>query len=120
VTERNGHRDRVLTTKAGDLDLAIPKLRKGSFFPSVLEPRHRIDQALYAVVMEACVSGVSTRSVDTLDEIAAETGFHPSTISQQLKADGPPVSRRVPDSALVINAFWEQRITRPHHHAASR
>lgn len=46
----------------------------------------------------------------TLDEIAAETGFHPSTISQQLKADGPPVSRRVPDSALVMNAFWKQRI----------
>jgi putative transposase len=41
VTERNGHRDRVLTTKAGDLELAIPKLRKGSFFPSILEPRRR-------------------------------------------------------------------------------
>ena len=65
VTERNGHRQRVLTTKAGDLDLAIPKLRKGSFFPSILERRRRIDRALYAVVIEAYVSGVSTRSVVT-------------------------------------------------------
>src|SRR4051794_37949413 len=55
TTERNGHRPRLLTTKAGDVRLAIPKLRTGSFFPSVLEPRRRIDQALYAVVMEAYV-----------------------------------------------------------------
>src|SRR5271155_5653222 len=66
TNERNGHRSRVLTTKAGDVELAIPKLRKGSFFPSILEPRRRIDQALYAVVMEAYVKGVSTRSVDDL------------------------------------------------------
>ena len=55
VTHRNGHRPRVLSTKAGDLQLRIPKLREGSFFPSLLEPRRRIDQALYAVVMEAYV-----------------------------------------------------------------
>ena len=59
---------RVLTTKAGDVELAIPKLRRGSFFPSILEPRRRIDQALYAVVMEAYVHGVSTRAVDELVE----------------------------------------------------
>ena len=47
VTERNGHRTRSLSTKAGDVDLRIPKLRKGSFFPVILEPRRRIDQALY-------------------------------------------------------------------------
>ena len=56
----------MLTTKAGDVELKIPKLRKGSFFPSVLERRRRIDQALYAVVMEAYVHGVSTRKVDDL------------------------------------------------------
>ncbi len=66
VTERNGSRSRLLSTQAGDVDLRIPKLRKGSFFPVILEPRRRIDQALYAVVMEAYVSGVSTRSVDDL------------------------------------------------------
>ena len=50
-----------MATQAGDVELRIPKLRKGSFFPSILEPRRRIDQALYAVVMEAYVNGVSTR-----------------------------------------------------------
>ena len=66
VTDRNGSRERLLATQAGDLELRIPKLRKGSFFPVILEPRRRIDQALYAVVMEAYVCGVSTRSVDDL------------------------------------------------------
>ena len=65
-TERNGSRPRVLTTKAGDVPLAIPKLRAGSFFPEILSPRRRIDQALHAVVMEAYVHGVSTRAVDDL------------------------------------------------------
>jgi putative transposase len=58
VTERNGYRDRLLATQAGDIELRIPKLRQGSFFPEILQPRRRIDQALYAVVMEAYVAGV--------------------------------------------------------------
>jgi putative transposase len=66
LTERNGHRPKTIATKAGDLEMKIPKLRKGSYFPSFLQPRRRIDQALYAVVMEAYVKGVSTRSVDDL------------------------------------------------------
>jgi transposase-like protein len=66
TNERNGHRPRLLATRAGDIELGIPKLRRGSFFPSILEHRRRIDRALYAVVMEAYVSGVSTRSVDDL------------------------------------------------------
>jgi len=66
TTHRNGHRERLLSTKAGDLELRIPKLRSGSFFPSLLEPRRRIDRALWAVVMEAYVHGVSTRKVDDL------------------------------------------------------
>ena len=66
LTERNGHRPKTIATKAGDLEVKIPKLRKGSYFPSFLQPRRRIDQALYAVVMEAYVKGVSTRSVDDL------------------------------------------------------
>jgi transposase-like protein len=56
---RNGHRDRLLTTQAGDLK--IPKVRSGPFFPSLLERRRRIDRALFAVVMEAYVHGVSPR-----------------------------------------------------------
>jgi transposase-like protein len=63
---RNGSRARLLSTKAGDVELRIPKLRTGSFFPSVLERRRRIDRALFAVVMEAYVHGVSTRKVDDL------------------------------------------------------
>ncbi len=58
---RNGSRPRLHTTQVGDLPLAIPKLRAGSFFPTILEPRRRINQALYAVIMEAWVQGVSTR-----------------------------------------------------------
>jgi putative transposase len=66
VTQRNGHRDQLLTTAAGDLELRIPKLRSGSFFPSLLERRRRDDQALFAVVMEAYVTGTSARKVDDL------------------------------------------------------
>ena len=82
TTERNGHRPRVLTTKAGDIDLRIPKLRAGSFFPSLLQPRRRIDQALYAVVMEAYVHGVSTRSVDDLVTALGGTGISKSEVSR--------------------------------------
>jgi putative transposase len=63
---RNGYRPRTLTTQVGDLALQIPKLRAGSFLPSILEPRRRVDQALYAVIMEAYIGGVSTRKVDAL------------------------------------------------------
>lgn len=62
--ERNGSRPRLVATRAGDIELRIPKLHKGSFFPSILEPSRRIDQPLYAVGIEAHVNGVSTRSVD--------------------------------------------------------
>src|SRR5690606_28931207 len=82
VTERNGRRPRILTTTAGDVELRIPKLRKGSFFPIILEPRRRIDQALYAVVMEAYVHGISTRSVDDLVEAMGGTGVSKSEVSR--------------------------------------
>jgi putative transposase len=80
---RNGHRDKTLSTQAGDLDLGIPKLRSGSFFPVLLERRRRIDQALYAVIMEAYVHGVSTRSVDDLVKaLGADTGISKSEVSR--------------------------------------
>lgn len=66
VAQRNGTRPRPLLTTAGELDLRIPKLRAGTFFPSLLERRRRVDQALFAVVMEAYMHGVSTRNVDDL------------------------------------------------------
>lgn len=83
VTDRNGARSRVLSTQAGDVELRIPKLRKDSFFPAILEPRRRIDQALYAVVMEAYVHGISTRAVDDLVEaMGVETGISKSEVSR--------------------------------------
>ncbi len=83
TTWRNGHRERGLTTQAGDLDLTIPKVRTGSFFPSLLERRRRIDQALYAVIVEAYVHRVSTRSVDDLVRaLGADTGISKSEVSR--------------------------------------
>jgi putative transposase len=83
LTHRNGHRPRVLSTKAGDLEIGIPKFRRGSFFPEILEPRRRIDQALYAVVMEAYVNGVSTRAVDDLvAAMGVDTGISKSEVSR--------------------------------------
>ena len=83
TTQRNGSRPRLVSTKAGDVELKIPKLRKGSFFPSVLERRRRIDQALYAVVMEAYVHGVSTRKVDDLvSALGVNAGISKSEVSR--------------------------------------
>jgi putative transposase len=78
LAQPNGHRARVLTTSAGDLELRIPKLRAGSYFPSLLERRRRVDQALFAVVMEAYLHGVSTRKVDDLVRAWGLTAASPS------------------------------------------
>ena len=83
LTDRNGSRPRLLATQAGDVQLRIPKLRRGSFFPVILEPRRRIDQALYAVVMEAYVNGVSTRAVDDLvTALGIDSGISKSEVSR--------------------------------------
>ena len=80
---RNGTRARLLSTKAGDVELRIPTLRKGSFFPSILERRRRIDRALFAVVMETYVHGVSTRKVDDLvAALGLEAGISRSEVSR--------------------------------------
>jgi transposase-like protein len=80
---RNGHRQRLLASAAGDLELRIPKLREGTFFPSLLERRRRIDKALYGVVMEAYVKGVSTRKVDDLVKaLGASSGISKSEVSR--------------------------------------
>ena len=68
LTHRNGYRPRSWSTRAGEVELAIPKIRRGSYFPSFLEPRKRSEQALVAVVQEAYVAGVSTRKVDQVVE----------------------------------------------------
>jgi putative transposase len=83
ATQRNGHRPRLWSTAAGDVELEIPKLRQGSFFPSLLERRRRIDRALFAVVMEAYVHGVSTRKVDDLVKaLGVGAGISKSEVSR--------------------------------------
>ncbi|HEX2275164.1 MAG TPA: IS256 family transposase [Acidimicrobiales bacterium] len=100
TTHRNGSRSRLLSTKAGDVELAIPKLRHGSFFPALLEPRRRIDRALWAVVIEAFVHGVSTRKVD---DLVAALGIDAGVSKSQ-------VSRICGELDSVVAAFRERRL----------
>jgi putative transposase len=83
TTQRNGAREKVVSTTAGDLTVRIPKTRTGSFFPSLLQPRRRVDQALHSVICEAYVHGVSTRKVDDLvAALGIETGLSKSEVSR--------------------------------------
>jgi putative transposase len=82
TTQRNGYRERGWETRAGRIDLAIPKLRKGSYFPSFLEPRRTAEKALVAVIQEAYVHGVSTRAVDDLVRAMGGTGVSKSQVSR--------------------------------------
>jgi putative transposase len=105
TAQRNGHRSRVLSTPAGDLELRIPKLRTGSFFPSLLERRRRVDQALFAVVMEAYLHGVSTRKVDDLVKaLGADTGISKSEVSR-ICADLDQEVGAFRDRSLAEQAF---------------
>src|SRR5215203_4048683 len=105
TAQRNGSRPRTLTTTAGDLELRIPKLRAGSFFPSLLERRRRIDQALFAVVMEAYLHGVSTRKVDDLVRaLGADTGISKSEVSR-ICADLDAEVGAFRDRSLADQAF---------------
>jgi len=90
----------LLSTKAGDVELAIPKLREGSFYPSLLEPRRRIDRALWAVIMEAFVHGVSTRKVD---DLVAALGIDAGVSKSQ-------VSRICTELDAAVAAFRERRL----------
>jgi putative transposase len=86
TTQRNGHRPKLLSTPAGDIEVGIPKLRTGSFFPELLEPRRRIDKALWAVIMTAYITGTSTRKVDDLVKaLGCDTGVSKSSVSRICK-----------------------------------
>jgi transposase-like protein len=85
TTQRNGYRERSWVTRAGDIPLRIPKLRQGSYFPSLLEPRRRAEQALLAVVQQAYIEGVSTRKVDDLLQALGLTGIDKSQVSRICK-----------------------------------
>jgi len=82
---RNGYRERTWETRVGEIELAIPKLRKGSYFPSLLEPRRPAEKALLAVVQEAYLKGVSTRKVDALMKALGLTGIDKSKVSRICK-----------------------------------
>ena len=79
---RNGYRDRLWETRAGSIDLRIPKLRRGSYFPGFLEPRRTAEKALVAVIQEAYIQGVSTRSVDELVKAMGMSGISKSQVSR--------------------------------------
>jgi len=85
TTHRNGYRDRTLDTRLGSLQLRIPKLRQGSYFPPFLEPRKTTEKALVAVIQEAWIGGVSTRKVDDLVQAMGLSGISKSTVNKLRK-----------------------------------
>jgi putative transposase len=82
LNSRNGYRERLWETRAGSVDLKIPKLRKGSYFPGFLEPRRTAEKALAAVIQEAYIQGISTRSVDELVKAMGMSGISKSQVSR--------------------------------------
>jgi putative transposase len=82
TTQRNGYRERLWDTRVGEIDLHIPKLRRGSYYPSLLEPRRRAEQALLAVIQQAYIEGVSVRRVDDVLKALGLTGIDKSAVSR--------------------------------------
>ena len=122
TTHRNGSRTRLLSTKAGDVELHIPKFREGSFLPVLLEPRRRIDRALWAVVMEAYVHGVSTRKVDDLVRaLGIDAGISKSEVSRicgELDAAVGAFRERRLDHAALPYVFLDATYVKAHEGAS--
>ena len=114
VAQRNGHRPRMLSTTAGDLELRIPKLRTGSFFPSLLERRRRVDQALFAVVMEAYLHGVSAPGRSTT--WSRRWAPTPASPSPRCPGSAPTSTPRSARSATAVLAGQRVPLRVPRRH----
>ena len=104
TTWRNGYRDRSLDTRLGTLNLRVPKLRQGSYFPGFLEARKTSEQALVAVIQEAWISGVSTRRVDDLVQAMGLNGISKSTVSKLCKDIDERVGGECP--IFCVSVIW--------------
>ena len=123
---RNGHRPKLVSTPAGDVEVGIPKLRTGSFFPELLEPRRRIDKALWAVIMTAYITGTSTRKVDDLVKaLGCDSGVSKSTVSRicaQIDADVTVLRTRRLDHQPFVYVWLDATYVhvREHRHVVSK
>src|SRR5471032_557040 len=99
INSRNGYRDRAWKTRAGTIDLKIPKLRSSSYFPGFLEPRRTAEKALTAVIQEAYIQGISTRSVDELVKAMGISGVSKSQVSRLVSAAALHATR---GTAIVV------------------
>ena len=126
TAQRNGHRPKLLSTPAGDVDVGIPKLRTGSFFPELLEPRRRVDRALWAVIMTAYITGTSTRKVDDLVKaLGCDSGISKSTVSRicaQIDADVAVLRTRRLDHQPFVYVWVDATYVhvREHRHVVSK
>ena len=107
VTQRNGYRSRAWDTRVGTMELHIPKLREGSYFPSLLEPRRRSERALLAVIQQAYVEGVSTRRVDDLVKALGCEGISKSQVSRMVVSDAHQGLRGA-IAAVFGGASWQR------------
>src|SRR6476646_6527181 len=123
---RNGHRPKLLSTPGGDVEIAIPKLRQGSFFPELLEPRRRVDRALWAVIMTAYITGTSTRKVDDLVKaLGCDSGISKSTVSRicaGIDADVAVLRTRRLDHQAFVYVWLDATYVhvREHRHVVSK
>jgi putative transposase len=126
TAQRNGHRPKLLSTPAGDVEVGIPKLRTGSFFPELLEPRRRVDRALWAVIMTAYITGTSTRKVDDLVKaLGCDSGVSKSTVSRicaGIDADVAVLRTRRLDHQLFVYVWLDATYVhvREHRHVVSK
>ena len=109
---RNGSRPRTWDTRVGTLELAVPKVRPGSYYPSLLQPRRRAEQALRAVVQEAYVHGVSTRKVDELVKALGLDGISKSQVSRICQELDAVVAAFRTRRLRIPTSGWMRRITR--------